>query len=51
MCTYVHICESVVEWDPEKAAVNLQKHGIDFADAATLPDRRLRADDPGPRPR
>jgi uncharacterized DUF497 family protein len=23
-----------VEWDPEKAAVNLKKHGIDFADAA-----------------
>jgi uncharacterized DUF497 family protein len=22
-----------VEWDPEKAAVNLKKHGIDFADA------------------
>lgn len=23
-----------VEWDPEKAAANLRKHGIDFADAA-----------------
>jgi uncharacterized DUF497 family protein len=23
-----------VEWDPEKAAANLKKHGIDFADAA-----------------
>ncbi len=26
----------MVEWDPEKSAVNLQKHGIDFADAATV---------------
>ena len=35
------------EWDPDKAARNLEKHGIDFADAAlalyddlavTLPD-------------
>ncbi|TMB42841.1 MAG: BrnT family toxin [Deltaproteobacteria bacterium] len=24
-----------VEWDPEKARLNLQKHGVDFADAAT----------------
>ncbi len=22
-------------WDPEKAAANLRKHGVDFADAAT----------------
>lgn len=22
------------EWDPEKAAANLKKHGVDFADAA-----------------
>ena len=22
-----------VEWDPDKAALNLQKHGVDFADA------------------
>jgi uncharacterized DUF497 family protein len=22
-----------ITWDPEKAATNLQKHGIDFADA------------------
>jgi uncharacterized DUF497 family protein len=22
------------EWDPEKAAQNLRKHGVDFADAA-----------------
>ncbi|MBI4604084.1 MAG: BrnT family toxin [Planctomycetes bacterium] len=24
------------EWDPRKAASNLRKHGIDFADAATV---------------
>lgn len=24
-----------VEWDPEKAKLNLQKHAVDFADAAT----------------
>ena len=23
------------EWDPAKAAANLRKHGVDFADAAT----------------
>ena len=26
----------MVKWDPEKAAANLRKHGIDFADAATV---------------
>ena len=26
----------MVEWDPKKAAANLTKHGIDFADAATI---------------
>ena len=25
----------MVEWDPEKAAANLRKHGVDFADAVT----------------
>ena len=24
------------EWDPRKAAANLKKHGIDFADAVTV---------------
>ena len=24
------------EWDPDKAAANLTKHGVDFADAATV---------------
>jgi uncharacterized DUF497 family protein len=36
MCTDVH---TLVEWpsgtDPEKAAANLRKHGVDFADAET----------------
>ena len=25
-----------VEWDARKAAANLKKHGVDFADAATV---------------
>jgi hypothetical protein len=25
----------VAQWDPEKAAANLRKHGVDFADAET----------------
>jgi uncharacterized protein len=25
-----------LEWDPKKAAANLQKHRLDFADAATV---------------
>ena len=25
-----------VEWDPRKAATNLKRHGVDFADAATV---------------
>lgn len=41
----------MAQWDPEKAAANLRKHGVDFADAETalhddmamtMPD-----DDPG----
>ena len=24
------------EWDPRKAAANIKKHGVDFADAATV---------------
>jgi hypothetical protein len=26
----------VVQWDEEKAAANQRKHGVDFADAATV---------------
>ena len=33
-CTYNEPVE--VEWDGRKAAVNLRKHGVDFADAATV---------------
>jgi uncharacterized DUF497 family protein len=25
-----------IEWDPDKAASNVRKHGIDFADAALV---------------
>ena len=32
----MHTLVPVVKWDPEKAAANLRKHGIDFADAATV---------------
>jgi uncharacterized DUF497 family protein len=33
----VHTIELVndVDWDEQKAAANLRKHGVDFADAAT----------------
>lgn len=24
------------EWDPQKAEINLKKHGVDFADAVTV---------------
>jgi hypothetical protein len=41
----------VAQWDPEKAAANLRKHGVDFADAETaLHDEMamtMRDDDPG----
>ena len=39
----------IVEWDPKKAAANLKKHGIDFADAAiALEDpNALTVEDPG----
>ena len=36
------------EWDPGKAAVNRRKHGVDFADGATIlaDDRLLTREDP-----
>lgn len=39
------------EWDPQKAARNLRKHGVEFADAvAALEDEfALTIDDPHPR--
>src|ERR1041385_8745591 len=38
------------EWDPKKAASNLRKHGIDFADAVTAleDDQALTLDDDYP---
>ena len=30
-CTYA--CFKDIEWDQRKAVINLQKHGVDFADA------------------
>jgi uncharacterized DUF497 family protein len=50
VCTCVHILGSMVEWDAEKATANIEKHGIDFADAATVLDDEmaltLEEDDP-----
>ena len=34
ICAYNRNME--VEWDPQKAKANLQKHGVHFADAATV---------------
>ena len=40
----------MVQWDPDKAAVNLRKHRVDFADAAAVLEDELAmtvpADDP-----
>jgi uncharacterized protein len=33
-CTIVH--RRVFEWDPRKAANNLRKHGVEFADAVSV---------------
>ena len=33
-CAYT--CRVAYEWDPKKAASNLRKHKIDFADAVTV---------------
>ncbi len=37
------------EWDEQKAAANLKKHGVDFADAALVlyDDLALTTQDPG----
>lgn len=35
------ICRVEYEWDPTKAAANLRKHGIDFADAALVLEDEL----------
>jgi len=46
---YIHF-DHEYEWDPEKAGTNLQKHGIDFADAVTALDdpAALTVTDPDP---
>lgn len=51
VCTGVHtIIEMAYQWNRDKAAANLRKHGIDFADAVsvfsddlaiTIPDERF----------
>ena len=33
-CAYTAMVD--YEWDPKKAVSNLRKHGVDFADAATV---------------
>ena len=35
-CAYTWIVADDGEWDPRKATANLKKHGVDFADAATV---------------
>jgi hypothetical protein len=42
ICTDVHILPFVdYEWDPRKARSNLEKHGIDFADAVSVLEDEL----------
>jgi uncharacterized DUF497 family protein len=36
------------EWDPQKAAVNVQNHGASFEDAASVFGERFARDDSGP---
>jgi len=41
VCAYIWAMD--IEWDPRKAAENLQKHGVDFADAViALEDKDIR---------
>ena len=37
-CAYT---SRVVQWDSDKASANLRKHGVDFADAATVLEDEL----------
>jgi hypothetical protein len=37
-----------LEWDPEKAAINLDKHGVDFHEAGTVLDDPLSTTFPDP---
>lgn len=36
MHTYAYLSVVDFEWDPAKAASNLRRHGVDFADGATV---------------
>jgi uncharacterized DUF497 family protein len=38
----------ILEWDPEKAASNLAKHGVDFHEAGTVLDDPLSTTFPDP---
>ena len=38
----------ILEWDPEKAASNLAKHGVDFHEAGTVLDDALSTTFPDP---
>jgi len=38
----------ILEWDPEKAATNLTKHGVDFHEAGTVLDDSLSTTFPDP---
>jgi uncharacterized protein len=38
----------ILEWDPEKAASNLAKHGVDFREAGTVLDDPLSTTFPDP---
>ena len=46
VCTYNALLS--YEWDPNKAIANIEKHGIDFADAVTVFDdlNAVTIDDP-----
>jgi len=42
ICTLVHTLDWVrLKWEPTKAIANIRKHGIEFADAATIFDDEL----------
>lgn len=50
----MHMIPSGIEFDPAKAAANLRKHGVSFADAATVlndPEALIAEDDAEDEPR
>ena len=38
LCTNVHTMDPGYQWDHKKAAANVAKHGVDFADAVAVFD-------------